>query len=301
MNRFQLWYAMQPRVLRVLLVVNVGMYLLFRVLDIANNLDEVLAPWLTYHPDRLFIAPWTLITHAFVQPLGGFGGLLNVVFNMLFLYWIGKEQEELRGGAFLLTVYLVGALGGTTLVTLLHGMGVVSMPMFLSGASAPVFALLAAVATIEPFRKIGLLLIGIVSLKWVVIGFLVLNMLMAGSLFAIIDTGMAAIFGWGFGRLERSGRDLHSWAKVFTGERRSARSRPSSIVHLFSRKTAPTQPAQKGARVTPLPVRNAERPRSPQEPTQADIDRILDKISAQGRGALTPEELTMLDAFSKKR
>lgn len=294
---------MQPRVLRVLLVVNVGMYLLFRVLDIANNLDEVLAPWLTYHPDRLLIAPWTLITHAFVQPLGGFGGLLNVVFNMLFLYWIGKEQEELRGGAFLLTVYLVGALGGTTLVTLLHGMGIVSMPMFLSGASAPIFALLAAVATIEPFRKIGLLLIGVVSLKWVVIGFLVLNMLMAGSLFAIIDTGMAALFGWGFGRLESSGRDLHSWAKVFTGERRSARApaRPSPIIRIFSRKTTSAPTAQKGARVVPLPVRDAERPRSPQEPTQADIDRILDKISAQGRGALTPEELTMLDAFSKKR
>lgn len=292
---------MQPRVLRVLLVVNVGMYLLFRVLDIANNLDEVLAPWLTYHPDRLLIAPWTLLTHAFVQPLGGFGGLLNVVFNMLFLYWIGKEQEELRGGAFLLTVYLVGALGGTTLVTLLHAAGILSIPMFLSGASAPVFALLAAVATIEPFRKIGLLLIGVVSLKWVVIGFLALNMLMSGSIFAIIDTGMAALFGWGFGRLESSGRDLHSWAKVFTGERRPSRKpKPAPSVRLFSRKTE-AAPTAKTARVVPLHPGAAEQKRSVHEPTQADIDRILDKISAHGRGALTPEELTMLDAFSKKR
>jgi hypothetical protein len=63
---------------------------------------------------------------------------------------------------------------------------------------------------------------------------------------------------------------------------------------------------RKTAAVLVHPAGNAELPRKPERrgappgPTQHEVDRVLDKISASGLDSLTPEERRFLDDQSRK-
>src|SRR4051812_39638248 len=56
---------------------------------------------------------WSFITYMFLHQ-----GLMHILFNMLWLYWLGKIFVEYVGSKRLVAVYLLGGLSGGILFTL---------------------------------------------------------------------------------------------------------------------------------------------------------------------------------------
>lgn len=102
---------------------------------------------------------WRLIGAAFLHI-----GLLHLVGNMLSLAIVGPALERLFGGWRFLSVYLVGALGGSVAVYLFG-----SPYGAVAGASGAIFGLFAA--TLIVVRKLGLdarFMVGAIGLNFVV-------------------------------------------------------------------------------------------------------------------------------------
>ena len=328
MNRFQAWYRAQPRALRALLTINVVLYVVWQLALIHVEpartfvLDHLaLNPGL---PGILF-EPWQFITYNFLHLSPGLGGFLHILFNMLWLVWIGRDYEELYGPHRLLSAYLLGGLGGGLLTVLLNALlpGTALFGATVYGASASVLGVLTTVAVLDPEKSIGLLFIGTVRLIWVVIAFLVLDLLfLAGSNTSISAHLGGAFSGFLLARAERSGADASGWARIFFRDRSRARTsgtsrtrQPAPKGGLLARlegwlagrsqhkeRPKPKQNPSSKTRVTRLrPSRTYDAPEDAEEDgIESEVDRILDKISEEGYDALTEEEKRVLYEASRR-
>ena len=94
LQRFRVWYAAQPRALRTLVAINVVLYLLWQIVFIhIDVVAEFVWQQLALNPDvpGVLFEPWQFLTYAFLHLQPGLGGLLHVGFNMLWLWWIGRD------------------------------------------------------------------------------------------------------------------------------------------------------------------------------------------------------------------
>ncbi len=303
LTRFRIWYAAQPRALRALLTINIVAYLLWQIvfahIDATNGFVR---DYLAFHSawPAVLLKPWQFITYNFLHLDSGLTGLIHIGFNMLWLVWIGREYEQTHGSDRLLAVYLLAGIGGGIL-TVLFDM-VVTATFVVYGASASVLGVVTTVAVLYPRRSIGLLFIGNVRLIYLVIVFLVLDLLlMAGSNTAVAAHFGGAISGFLFARAERRGIDLTSWAGVFfrNGSRRrapSTRSGESTLNRLES--WLASRSRKEPARVTRLqPQRDVA---TVIEDPESEVDRILEKISEKGYESLTEEEKRTLYEASRR-
>jgi len=172
-----------------------------------------------------------------------------------------------------------------------------------------VLAVICCVATLNPDRGIGLLIIGVVPMKWVAIGFLAISVLFALGAWPYVAVYLGgAATGYGFARAQLAGTDLAAWARGFfppPGPYGGGRSVPRTkekkgvLARLDSwaaRRSGP-EPAPTEAPAPRRAVRSAPR----EAPAPPDvIDRILDKISEHGYDALTDEEKRTLYEASRK-
>lgn len=319
MNRFQLWYRAQPPAIRALLTVNVVVYLLWRIVFVHIAATRgFFWEYLALNPglsDILF-KPWQLITYNFLHLSNGLGGLLHILFNMLWLVWIGRDYEQMQGSHRLLAIYLIGGMGGGLLTVLLHALfpGVAVFGGPVHGASASVLGVMMAVAITYPQKSIGLLFLGTFRLIHVVIGFLVLDLLfLAGGGTSISAHLGGALFGLLFAKGEAGGMDLSSWTGFVFQRRGGGRRRSSPGGRsasggdgwlsrmegwLASREERKEEPRQREATIHPMPGR--KQPEAAPPSFEAEVDRILDKISAQGYDALTAEERRVLEEASDR-
>ena len=294
--RFQLWRAGLPPALRLLLTVNLAVFavvLPFAILAafglaLPYRLLEYLA--LPGDPSTALFRPWTPFTYGFVNLVGGPGaiwGIISFAFAMYWLNWLGRDYEESYGGYRLFGLYLGSALFGAAVALALSSFGAtpLSQPLYF-GAWGPATAVLVCVATLHPNRGIGLFLLGVVSLKWIAVAFVVL------SLFAPDATFLgAALFGFLFARAQQSDVDLAAWARPLFDRRPARRAEPSPRRTPFAR-AAPT-PTPRGRSSASASKRAAPGGGA------RDIDAILDKILEQGYDSLTPEEREVLDRASR--
>ncbi len=288
---------MQPRGLRALITINVVVYALWilflsRFGATYGFFTEYLA--LQPHLPGLLFEPWQLITYNFIHLGTGFwSGLLHIGFNMLWLYWIGAEYERLHGPAPITAIYLLGGLGGGLLSVLFFAF--TPAQVVIHGASASVLGVITAVATLYPQKRIGLMFIGVVRLVWLVVGFLVIDILFASGTAVAAHLGGAAT-GFAFARLERRGVDLGSWAQVFYGGGRISRAgkRDAGSSGWFSKKE-PVRPRRESSRESPLRAVSLNGGGDGDE-----VDRILEKISEQGYESLSEEEKRVLYEASKR-
>lgn len=310
MNRFLTWYRLQPPALRALLTVNVVIYVLWQVVFVhVGVVAAFVGRHLALNPawPGITFEPWQLLTYSVLHLNVGFWGFLHLLFNMLWLVWIGREYEELHGSARLLGLYVFGALGGSLLTVLLHALfpGVMAFSGPVHGASAAVLAVMTTVGVLYPYKSIGLFLIGTVRLIWVVVGFLVLDILfLAGGGNSVSAHLGGALFGLLFAKAAQQGVDLSAWAEVFFGGRRPRRRAPAKAP--ARRRFEAIFPGGRAARAEADRPRarasaEAEAPRAaPASSLEREVDRILDKISAQGYDALTDEEKRVLYEASRR-
>ncbi|MEM1055787.1 MAG: rhomboid family intramembrane serine protease [Bacteroidota bacterium] len=296
-TRFTIWRASLPPAIRLLLTINIASYLLYVVVSIVGLGNLFL--WLAIPPDvsQMLIQPWAVLTHGFANLYPGFFGLITFAFAMAWLNWIGRDLEETYGSHQLFGLYILATLAAAAAAIAWFSISSETLlPVF--GAWSGVGAVIVYAAMMHPDRGIGLWLIGVISLKWIGIAFVVLDLA-----FSPMSTKMAHLGAYGialvFGAMQKRGVELGGWARPLFGRGRSRRSAPP-----------PTYGSASGgwaARATEVATRTrAERPRrtattsrrADGPPTQADIDRILDKINEKGLKSLSSEEKKILEKWS---
>jgi membrane associated rhomboid family serine protease len=233
--------------------------------------------------------PWTIFTYMFMHDLSG---ILHILFNMLVLYWFGKLFVEYLGSDKLVALYLLGGIAGAVLYLMAYNL-IPNPPAFLAdravmvGASAAIFAIMVATATLLPNYTFFLLFLGPVRIKYIAAVYIFISILgtvntNAGGNIAHLG---GALMGFVYMKQLQSGINWGGWITVtldwfkdlFKEKRRVKVSYRKE--HESSNKThATAKPSY----------------------TQEEIDRILDKISAGGYESLTKEEKEKLFNASKK-
>lgn len=217
---------------------------------------------------------WTPITYMFMH-----AGFFHILFNMLWLYWMGQIFEEYLGNKRTIGVYLLGGLTGALFFVLFYNI----LPIFTQqpglvegstvvGASASVMAIIIATATLLPDYSLNLIFLGPVKLKWIAIFYVILDFLgitgfNAGGELSHLG---GALFGFVYIKQLQRGYDMVGF-----------------LTKLFSKRSK--------LKVT---SKNYSK-NSVNKPRQEEIDRILDKISQSGYDSLSKQEKEILFRASK--
>lgn len=240
---------------------------------------------------------WQWLTYALIH-----GGVWHFFMNAFGLWWLGSLVEESYGRKAFWQTLAIGTLGGG-LTWWLTGFGGPRDAQHLVGISAGVYALM-VVALLDRLESLVTLLIFFfpvnVKARWLL----------------VFATGIA-VLGWLF--LELPGRhDWHFWKAAWKMSDEEPIAHSAHLGGLLAgwglwRWFGRTIPEAGGAYVVrnepmaePAPVSEEEIPaRAPREgltPTQAraEMDRLLDKISAKGFGSLTEAEKRRLEELSAR-
>lgn len=261
------------RWVRRLLVVTGGVYLLQLTVFTSDWLVETFG----FAPDLLARHPWSMLSYAFLH-----GSFLHLLFNMLGLFMFGPPVEGRLGGTRFIRLYFIAALGGAALSL---AFAAISGPGIIIGASAAVFGVMLAFVLEWPNAPILVFPLPVpVRAKWLVV-FIAAMSLVAGLTGAERGVAhLAHLGGFAAALLYLRGTSLLRFAR-----RQAPQGRASAVlVH------------QSGAvegRVLPFgpPQRHGT-----DMGTLAEVDRVLDKISAGGLSSLTPDERRFLDDISKR-
>jgi membrane associated rhomboid family serine protease len=317
LDRFQRWYRLLPPALRFLLTVNTVVFFAWFFVRLSQPAATFVVEYLALTPaPSAFFRPWQVLTYSVLHLQVGFWGLIAFGFNMLWLYWMGRDYEETYGSHRLFGLYVLSAVGGGLLAILLGSVLPEGRLFPIEGAMAAVFGVLFCVATLNPNRGIGLFLLGVVPLKWLAGGFLVLSILFTLGHPALLMTylGGSAV-GFLFARAQQQGTDLAAWAQAFFPSRTASygssygasRSEKEGMLArldrwLAGRSKGEAAPRRSKPTKTEAP-RRSKRKRASASAAEAgpmDIDRILDKINERGYDALTEEEKRALYEASRE-
>lgn len=203
---------------------------------------------------------WQPLTYMFLH-----AGLFHLLLNMFVLWMFGAEIEGLWGTEEFLKYYVTCGLGAAALLFLFN------WDSYTIGASGAVLGVLLAFGMLFPDRYIYLWFLIPVRAKWLVAGIAALELvyLIGGSRGGIANAahlgGMAA--GWIWLKRRKGGG-----GGAFERVARKWRRRKLKLI-------------EGGRDAT-------------DSKTEAEIDRILDKISKHGLDSLSPREVRILDEAS---
>jgi len=262
-----------------IILINVLVFLLVNILGALIQLTESghsLIYWLALPGDAMLALKhfWTFITYMFLHE-----GLMHILFNMLWLYWLGKIFVEYVGSKRLVGVYLLGGISGGILYILTSMVfPIYFYNTFLLGASAGVMAVVVAIAILLPDYVIHLLFFGGVRLKYLALASFILTSILdisqnTGGKISHIG---GAMFGMIFMLQYKNGNDITKHITNFLEWMQSLFSGRPKIKISYRRKASDDD------------YHTNERAK------QAKVDAILDKISKSGYEALTKEEKDFL-------
>lgn len=291
-NKIRTRFGISTMLMKIIYI-NVAVFIALRLVSIVFTLfalsSNPILQWIELPAslDNLIQQPWSLFTYMFAQY-----DILHILFNMLWLYWFGAifmlyfTQKQLLG------LYIYGGIGGAILYILAYNV----FPYFASaiegsymlGASASVIAIVVATAMRAPDYKIGLLFLGAISLKWIAIATLSIDLLSIDSANAgghIAHIG-GALVGFLYALAYKNGIDITRWFNNLC----------DSIVLLFSRSSKPHFGNKKYKYSAPK-FKNKE---SMAPDDMAEMNTILEKIKKSGYASLSSEEKKRLFDVSKK-
>ena len=276
----QRMYGLTPWVRR-LLVANLLVFLLQVTLFTSPRFLAAFG----FQPLLAMERPWTFLTYMFLH-----AGPLHLAFNLLALFIFGGPVEERLGSRSFIWFYLLCGLGGAALSFML--MMVVRVPGPIVGASGAIYGLMVAFAWYWPDAPIYVFPFPVpIAAKWLVTFAVAISLVLALPPFNGGDgvAHLAHLGGVAAGFLYLKAQDL----RLGRAERHLRRvSEPSVLV----------TPAPRGG-VARGGGGNAPQPkprRAPDDRAHAEIDRVLDKISASGIESLTPAERKFLTEMSRQ-
>lgn len=262
--------------INLLIGINVIVFLLINVPNIllrlmGNDMLETFSNQYLALPaylPRLATHFWTPITYMFMH-----ADIFHILFNMLWLFWMGQIFEEYLGNKRLLSLYLMGGLAGAAFYIL----GFNVFPFFAGvlpfatvvGASASVMAIVVATATLLPNYTIYLMFLGPVKLKWIAVFYVVIDFLSitgpnAGGEIAHLG---GALLGFLYIKALNRGQD---WSR--------------SVDSVFNQRP----------KVKVATQNKTYQQQTTSTPRQEEIDHILDKISQSGYDSLNKHEKEVL-------
>lgn len=278
-----------------IVVINIAVFLVLNIISIVmifageESGRFIVEQWVAMPCNfgRLARHAWTPLSYMFsqIEPL-------HLIFNMLWLYWFGIVFQLLSTPKRMIGLYLLGGLGGAALYLL----AVNTIPYFaghgglLIGSSASVIAIVTATAIMAPDYRMNLLFLGAVSLKWIAIVTIGIDLLSVtgsnagGHIAHLGGAAVGAIFALGLKR----GHDITA----------PLNSLIDAIVNLFRRR-----PKVRPARFRASGAPSAPRPKAPSAASaadQAELDNILDKIKKSGYSSLTADERARLFDVSRR-
>lgn len=235
---------------------------------------------------------WQLITYQFMH--GGFG---HIFFNMFMLWMFGMEIENLWGSKkFLIFYMLAGITGGLfqLLITPLLGGGV----GFTIGASGAVFGVMVAFAMFFPDRYIFLYFLVPVKAKYLIAFLVILEFLMVGnqSVVAHLAHIGGVVSALIFILVDR--KKNINFDKLFSTFKDGISGSKSD--QTFQSKGRFRKPFGSSETVQDAEFHEINSNSDSESVDQAEIDRILDKISRSGYQNLTEREKKILFEASKK-
>jgi membrane associated rhomboid family serine protease len=125
--------------------------------------------FLALNPRLLEDRPWTLITHMFVH-----ASFDHLFWNMLFLFFFGTELERRVGeGRFIIIYFLSGVVAALAQIFVFPGV--------LVGASGALYGVLGCLALIAPEIRVLVFFVIPLSIRWAVVLFALIDLLMMGS------------------------------------------------------------------------------------------------------------------------
>lgn len=269
-----------------LIYINIAVYVLVQVVYTSSfliqnsSIDLVYILGMPSQPKELLFRPWTPFTYMFTH-----FGFTHILFNLIWLYFAGQIFLQYFTAKKLYSIYLMGGLLGGLAYLLAYNL----FPAFsqqntqLIGASASVLAILFAVASYVPNYKVNLIFIGPVSIKYLAIASIFIDIISipkgnAGGHIAHLG---GALLGIAFIQQWKKGKDIslsiERLIDQFTG--------------LFKKKKLKT--------VYKRPQSDDEF-RSDKVKRSKNIDEILDKIAKSGYDSLNEKEKEYLFKNSKK-
>ena len=220
---------------------------------------------LVFYPGEVLARPWTILTYMFLH-----GGFSHLFFNMLGLFFFGGRVEHRIGGRDFARLYFLSGVSGALLsMVLAPGSAII-------GASGGVFGVSLAFAMFWPRERIYIW--GVVPVEaWLLVA---------------INTGLSIFSGFGgmgsgVAHFAHLGGYLGAWVFLTLRTRFSTARR-------FERKVWGVPPAADRAVRQSYDRLQLD---GVHALTREEVNRILDKISAQGIGSLTEQERLFLSNF----
>ena len=235
------------------------------------------AAYLGFTASEILTKPWGLVTYMFIH-----GGFFHVFFNMLALFFFGPPLEDRWGGTEFIKFYTICGVGGA-LFTFVFGGGTII------GASGAVFGVMLAYALNWPDNLIWIWGIFPIKAKYFVM------FLGAMSFFSSFQSAFGGGTSDGIAHFAHLGGLIVGYVYLKKGWAMSAQF--DSLKRSLRRRKLTVVPGSGGEGT------ESEGSSSVDDEARVldEVDRILDKIAAQGLGSLTPEERSFLDEISRRR
>lgn len=241
-----------------LVIANVAVYALQQVMP------EV-ARWGVFVPSLALVRPWTFVTYMFLH-----GSPMHLLFNMLVLFFFGSRVESRMGGTRFIQMYLVAGITGALLYLVFSPNG------DMIGASGGTFGVMLCFAAFWPRDRIYIW--GVLPIEaWLLTGLTLLFAVFSGVTGSRDGVAHFAHIGGAVGAyLFLLALDRFSPAKQF-------RSKVAKV--------APTTEKALKANWRNVNLEGVH------QLSREEVNRILDKINAEGIGSLSAEEKLFLSNF----
>lgn len=269
-------YLQSTHAVTRIITINVAVFVVISLLQLVAYLLQVnfgvdtIQSYLTLPASftAFMYKPWSIVTYMFLH-----SGPLHLLFNMLWLYWMGNILHEYLGNKHVYTAYFFGGIVGGFIFMLAYNIfpafELVRYQAFAVGASAGVLSIVVAVATLLPNYQIQLMFIGFVKLKWMALVLLLLDLISIaqnnpGGHIAHLG---GALFGFLYIKQIYNTTFIDKLVNVF---------KPKSKLKIHHKASSKNT-----------------------QPNEQEIDKILDKISKSGYDSLTKTEREILYKASK--
>lgn len=266
-----------------IIAINVVVFLLAKIVFILSKGQSYsIFNWFEF-PVKLgdfIVQPWSIFTYAFIHY-----DFWHLLFNMLWLYFLGRMFVNLFNTKMAMNVYFLGAIFGALLFMLGYNLfpTVFNKGSMLIGASAAVRALLIFLCAYMPKMEVRVFTFNI-KLWYIGAALIALDLL---GLFGINPGGnMAhlggALLGYFYASQLKNGTDIgKGFEKIMDG-----------ISNLF--KSSSKRSNLKTVHKNKSKVKGNTKGNFSEFNKQKQIDIILDKISKSGYDSLTKEEKEFL-------
>ena len=277
-----------------LIYLNIVVFLTVSIVSIFIK-DEGLI-WLESSPNLKVLAerPWSVVTYMFVH-----GNLWHLIVNMLPLLWFGRMYQAEVGSRKLLITYVMGGLVGVATVILAVNF-LSSFEAYTNqgivGASAAVFAIMTAMASLHPNRKVNFVLFGTVQLKHIVIGIIIMDYFARRNhdLSAMLGHIGGAFIGFALIHLNKRGVNLSAPIEWLFDAFMSL------IPTMGGKNRFTVKRGKEFSSSQYVRPKSDDQFNSERKENSNRVDAILDKISRHGYDHLSKEEKDFLYTQSKK-